>query len=58
MVTDTTGLDQVLSLSPKQVSLVQSQLASVQRKGWGQVSIVVVKGKVVAIKTEFHVSLD
>ena len=58
MVTETTGLDQAPPLSPKQMRLVENAVSSVLRKGWGQVSVVVVKGKVVAIKTEVHMSID
>lgn len=51
-------LDQAPSLSPEQRRRVENALAQVLRKGWGQVSIVVVKGRVVAFKTEIHTSLD
>ena len=58
MLQESKGLDEAPPLSPAQLLRVESALALVLRKGWGQVSLVVVKGRLVAIKTEINTSLD
>lgn len=58
MVTQTTALDEVPPASPEDVRKFLDLLKMVQRKGYGQVAMVVVRGKVVSIKTEIHTKLD
>lgn len=58
MITETTALDEVPPASPEEVRKFLDLLKVVKRKGYGQVAMVVVRGNVVAIKTEIHTKLD
>lgn len=45
-------------LTPKQISRIEMAVATiVGQRGWGTVSLVIVKGKVVGIKTEISEAL-
>lgn len=46
------------ALTPEQIARIQRAVAVVIGRGWGQVSVVIVRGKVVSIKTEISESLD
>lgn len=51
--------DQQTPLTLKQVQRIQLAVATViEHRGWGQVSLVIVKGRVVGIKTETSEALD
>jgi hypothetical protein len=46
-------------LTPQQVGRIQDRVAAVMAKpGWGMVSVVIVKGRVVGIKTEISEALE
>lgn len=44
-------------LTPKQMRRIEAAVAIVFQHGWGTVSVVIVKGRVVGIKTEISEAL-
>lgn len=53
MTTDTES-----QLTPSQIRRIESAMATVLASGWGEVKLVIVKGRLVGIKTEISQSLD
>lgn len=51
-------MDAITPLSPAQIDRIQHAVADVLRVGWGEVKVVIVKGRVVGIKIEISESLN